>query len=63
MSNRWKSKELREFDKILRKNGWKWARCRGDHNIYRKGSRHMSVPGKCKWVVIDRLIKEYGLVV
>lgn len=63
MGNRWKSKGLREIDRILRKNGWRKDRCKGDHVIYTKGSWHMSIPKSCNKMVIQREFKEKGIVV
>ena len=35
-----KTKQLREFEPILYKNGYKFARCKGSHFIYMNRTSH-----------------------
>ena len=54
--------KIKEFIRVLRKNGYYYNRHNGDHHIYvNKNGRHISVPQKPVDVIIRRLIKEYEL--
>lgn len=54
-----KSYNIREFEKLLVNNGWIYDHQTGDHRIYYKGNRHMSVPIRKKNpMLFRRLIKE-----
>ena len=54
--------KLREFLRVLEKNGYYYSRHNGDHHIYvNKNGRHISVPKKPVDVIIRRLIKEHEL--
>lgn len=54
--------KLKEFLRVLRKNGYTYDRHNGDHHIYvNKNGRHISVPQKPVDVIIRRLIKEHEL--
>lgn len=54
----------REFICLLRNNGYDYDRCKGDHMIYVKGGRHISVTAKSiNPMVARRLIKEYNLAI
>lgn len=54
----------REFDKLLRKNGYIHDRTRGDHLIYKGGGGTLSFNLRgLNPVVCKRLIKEHALVV
>ena len=58
-----KTKQLREFEQILRKNGYRFARSRGSHFVYinRNTHRIISVNKDLNRMVRERLVKEYGL--
>ena len=58
-----KSKELREFEPILLRNGYRFARCKGSHFIYinRISHRTIAVNKDLNKIVRERLIKEYAL--
>ncbi len=58
-----KTKELREFEPILAKNGFRLARTNGSHFVYinRTTHRHISVNKDLNRMVRERLIKENGL--
>jgi len=52
----------REFEKILKKNGWIYNHQSGDHRIWYKKGRHISFPiKKFNPMFVRRLIKEYRL--
>lgn len=51
----------REFIKVLKYNGFIYNRHNGDHAIYIKEGRHISIPQKLNSVIARRLIKEYKL--
>lgn len=54
--------KIKEFLKLLEKNGYYYSRHNGDHYIYvNKNGRHISVPQKPVDVVCRRLIKEHEL--
>ena len=44
MKNARKTKQLREFEPILSRNGYKLARCRGSHFIYVNRNTHRILP-------------------
>ena len=53
---------IREFRLLLADNGWTFTRQSGDHLIYYKGSKHLSVPmKKLNKMFARRLIREYDL--
>lgn len=58
-----KTKQLREFEPILRKNGFTKARSNGSHFVYinRVTHKHISVNKDLNRIVKERLIKEYNL--
>ena len=47
-----KTYNRREVERIILKNGWELDHCTGGHSIYKK----------CNRMVVQRLIKEFGLV-
>lgn len=51
----------REFIKIVVKNGFYYARHNGDHAIYVKNGKHISIPHRLECVIARRLIKENKL--
>lgn len=53
----------REFIIILRKNGFEFDRCHGDHSIYKRNGKHISVSKNLNRMVCERLIKENHLIV
>lgn len=54
--------KLREFLRVLEKNGYYYSRHNGDHHIYvNKSGRHISVPQRLVEVIARRLIKENNL--
>ena len=63
---RTKDYSFKEFDKILKKNGYEYKSCKGDHYKY----EHKET-GKCvvlckrhpNKMVCRRMIKEHGLIV
>ena len=63
MHNFRKSKRMRDFDIILRKNGYTPARCKGSHFMYINRTTHriMPVNKDLNDMVRQRLIKEYNL--
>lgn len=58
-----RTKELREFERLLSKNGYKYARSRGSHFVYinRVSHRLIVVNKDLNDMVKRRLIKEYEL--
>lgn len=52
---------LREFQKILDKNGFERARSKGDHFIYKRNGVTISINKNPNAMVMRRLIKENGL--
>lgn len=59
-----KTKQLREFEPILYRNGYKFARCKGSHFIYMNRTTHkiITVNKDLNRMVRERLIKENNLV-
>ena len=52
----------KEFEKILKVNGYRFNRQNGDHLIYvNDGGRHISVKYPINPCISRRLIKEYNL--
>ena len=52
----------REFQKILKNNGFRYDHQTGDHRIYYRGSEHISVTcSKINPLVAQRLIREHSL--
>lgn len=51
----------RTFIKIVQKNGYTYSRHNGDHAIYVKDGKHISIPHKLECVIARRLIKENKL--
>ena len=58
-----KTKQLREFEPILCKNGYRFARCKGSHFIYMNRTTHKTivVNKDLNKMVKERLIKENKL--
>ena len=50
-----------EFIRIVQRNGFIYNRHNGDHAIYVKDGRHISIPRKLESVIARRLIKENKL--
>lgn len=58
-----KTKQLREFEPILLRNGYRFARCNGSHFIYMNRTSHkiITVNKDLNKMVRERLIKENKL--
>ena len=58
-----KTKQLREFEPILLRNGFKFTRIKGSHFIYMDRTSHktIAVNKDLNRMVRERLIKEYEL--
>lgn len=55
---------VRDFRKILKTNGYALQRTKGDHEIWTKDGRHISIPNNAKCINVmltRRLIKENNL--
>ena len=60
-----KTYNRREVERIILKNGWELDHCTGGHSIYKKEGvkKTLSIAyKKCNRMVVQRLIKEFGLV-
>lgn len=53
----------KEFIRIVKKNGYVYNRYKGDHAIYIKDGKHISIPLKLESVIARRLIKENNLII
>lgn len=54
--------KIKEFLRVLERNGYYYSRHNGDHYIYvNKNGRHISVPQKPADVICRRLIREHKL--
>lgn len=51
----------REFIRIVKRNGFSYNRHNGDHAIYIKDGKHISIPQKLECVIARRLIRENKL--
>lgn len=51
----------REFIRVVLRNGFLYSRHNGDHAIYTKNGRHISIPQKLESVIARRLIRENNL--
>lgn len=51
----------REFEKILKNNGYVVARTSGGHTIWQKGSDSITINHNINPMVMRRLIKEHNL--
>ena len=58
-----KAYSKREFEQLLSDNGYEYARCKGSHFVYKKGSSTIIVPKNLNSMIGRRLIKEHSLVV
>lgn len=58
-----KIKQLREFEPILYRNGYRFARCKGSHFTYMNRTSHkiITVNKDLNRMVRERLIKENNL--
>lgn len=52
---------FKKFTDILKNNGFSFSRQKGDHFIYIRNGKHVSIPKSIKSVVALRLIKENNL--
>lgn len=57
-----KPKNLREFEPIIKANGYREIRSRGSHFMYGNGKNHITVNKDLNKMVQLRLIKENNLV-
>ena len=57
-----KPKNLREFEPILKANGYREIRSRGSHFMYGNGKNHITVNKDLNKMAQLRLIKENNLV-
>ena len=57
------TKEMREFEPLLLRNGYKLVRCHGSHFVYMNRNTHRIIPMNkdLNRMVRERLIKEYNL--
>lgn len=55
----------RDVKRILKKNGWVLHHCKGSHEIYKNNrNQHLSVvPSRCNRLIMERLIKEFNMIV
>lgn len=53
----------REFIRIVQKNGYLYSRHSGDHAIYVKDGKHISIPQNLECVIARRLIRENNLII
>lgn len=54
--------DFRKFEKLLTNNGFVYDHQTGDHRIWYKEGKHISVPMRKKNpMLFRRLIREYGL--
>ena len=58
------TKEMREFEPVLRRNGYSYARSRGSHFTYinRQSGKHITINKDLNNLVMERLIKENCLI-
>ena len=59
---KYKSKNLREFEPILKANGYREIRSKGSHFIYGNGKNQITVNKDLNKMVRRRLIKENNLI-
>ena len=57
-----KTYSKREFEQLLNDNGYEFARCRGSHFVYKKGSVTIVIPKNLNSMISRRLIKEHNLI-
>lgn len=51
----------KEFIRIVKRNGYSYSRHNGDHAIYVRDGKHISIPQRLESVIALRLIKENKL--
>ena len=57
-----KQYSTRDFQRILKENGFVYLRSKGDHFTYRRDNRNLTINVvKLKPIICNRLIKEYSL--
>lgn len=52
----------REFIAILKKNGFMFVRQSGGHKVFRRGNQQTIVNRKINRMIVERVIKEFELV-
>ena len=57
-----KTKQMREFEPILKANGYREIRSNGSHFIYSNGNNQITVNKDLNKMVRERLIKENNLI-
>lgn len=57
-----KTKQIREFETILKSNGYREIRSNGSHFIYSNGTKQITVNKDLNKMVRKRLIKENNLI-
>ncbi len=59
-----KEYSFRSFERILKKNGYRYQRTTGSHYIYKgKGGEAVVVPYHLKAVISNKIIRENNLVI
>lgn len=60
---RFKIYNLKEFQRLLRKNGWELERTKGSHYIYKHKdySDNLAINSSCNKMLCKRLIETYSL--
>lgn len=53
---------FRNFQKLLKRNGFELIRIRGSHYIYKKAGDELTINLKLNKMVAQRLVKTYNLV-
>lgn len=56
-----KSLNFKEFCRLLNNNGFECTRNKGDHYIYKRGNRTITINRNPNQMVMQRLIKENNL--
>lgn len=54
--------KFRKIDKVLKANGFVVDRYSGDHVIYKRDEKHISIPRpSCNGLILQRLFKENNI--
>ncbi|MDO4974942.1 MAG: type II toxin-antitoxin system HicA family toxin [Alphaproteobacteria bacterium] len=56
-----KNPTSRDFQKMVKRNGFEYIRCRGSHHIYKRNDKEIAIPNKLNRMIARRLIKENAL--
>ena len=57
-----KTYKFRDFERLLKSNGFMLARTSGDHFIYKRGGETAVINTRPNRMICRRLIKEYSLI-